>query len=247
QEYAKKRMSDQETISKHPLQVPPIVFETVGFWMTLPDALEQEAVLRERHLMGGLHGAEHAMISLFPLLALCDRSDIGGISSSRNMQLGAPASFIFDRHPGRRRRAPRAHDPTPELFPGPPPPLAPRPCDAEGPCRCEEGCPSCVQSPKCGSGNRPLDKESSRLVLAHLAGGIATFVPCEPRAPETSAAPHPFGPGGARFEAPAWTGSTRPSSFGEPPFGAPLPDDELPRVVRRIGEREGAHFPVRVG
>src|SRR5262249_40129274 len=70
---------------------------------------------------------------------------------------------------------------------------------------------------------------------------------CEPRAPETSAAPHPFGPGGARFEAPAWTGSTRPSSFGEPPFGAPLPDDELPRVVRRIDEREDAHFPVRVG
>ena len=178
-EYAKKRLTDQATISKHPLQVPPIVFETVGFWMTLPDALEQEAVLRERHFMGGLHGSEHAMISLFPLLALCDRSDIGGISYSRNMQLGAPAIFIYDGHPGGIGLAQSVHDRIEDLFAA-----TRRLLDT---CPCEDGCPSCVQSPKCGSGNRPLDKESSRLVLAHLSGGIVTFVPREPPSLEPSA------------------------------------------------------------
>src|SRR5262245_48038021 len=205
QEYAKKRLADQETISKHPLQAPPIVFETVGLWMTLPDALEQEAVRRERHFMGGLHGAEHAMISLFPLLALCDRSDIGGISYSHNAQLDAPAIFIYDGHPGGIGLAQSVHDRIEELFAA-----TRRLLDT---CPCEEGCPSCVQSPKCGSGNRPLDKESSRLVLAHLSGGIATFVPSVPREPRDSAAPGAFAPGSAPF------GGARADH--EPPFDDP--------------------------
>jgi DEAD/DEAH box helicase domain-containing protein len=161
-EYARKRLRDQQTISKHPLDVPPIVFETIGFWMTLPLALEAEAVRRELHFMGGLHGSEHAMISLFPLLALCDRSDIGGISYSRNPQLGAPAIFIYDGHPGGIGLAASVHDRIEDLF------RATRRLLTE--CLCEEGCPSCVQSPKCGSGNRPLDKQAARLVMAHLAG-----------------------------------------------------------------------------
>jgi len=216
QEYAKKRLTDQETISKHPLQAPPIVFETVGFWMTLPGALEQEAVLRERHFMGGLHGAEHAMISLFPLLALCDRSDIGGISYSRNAQLEAPAIFVYDGHPGGIGLAQSVHDRIEDLFAA-----TRRLLDT---CPCEEGCPSCVQSPKCGSGNRPLDKESSRLVLAHLSGGIATFVPREPRPPEVS----------ARDAAPAfdaWDEDRRfvpPSERPAPPALAPLPQGPVP-------------------
>src|SRR5262249_21968651 len=104
--YEKRRIFVQtgrpgdEVISRHPLEVPPIVFETVGFWMQLPEALERHVTVHEGHFMGGLHASEHAMISLFPLLALCDRADIGGISYSRNPQLSSPAIFIYDGYPG---------------------------------------------------------------------------------------------------------------------------------------------------
>src|SRR5438093_6807423 len=117
--------------------------------------------------MGGMHGSEHAMISLFPLLALCDRGDVGGISYSRNPQIGAPAIFIYDGYPGGIGLAASVHDRIEDLL------RATRELLAT--CPCEEGCPSCVQSPKCGSGNRPLDKEAARLVLAHLCGeGVLT-------------------------------------------------------------------------
>lgn len=162
-EFARKRLRDQETISKHPLDVPPIVFETVGLWMTFPESLEHEAIRREVHFMGGLHAAEHTMISLFPLLALCDRGDVGGISYSRNPQLGAPAIFIYDGYPGGIGLAAAVHDRIEDLF------RATQ--DLLETCPCEEGCPSCVQSPRCGSGNRPLDKISARLVLRHLTCG----------------------------------------------------------------------------
>lgn len=166
EEYARKRLRDQETISKHPLDLPPIVFETVGFWMTLPDGLALEAVRRELHFMGGLHAGEHAMISLFPLLALCDRSDVGGISYSLNPQLGAPAIFIYDGYPGGIGLAASVHDRIEDLF------RATRALLDR--CPCDEGCPSCVQSPKCGSGNRPLDKQAARMLLTHLTGETLT-------------------------------------------------------------------------
>ena len=161
-EYAKKRLRDQETISKHPIDVPPIVFETIGFWMKIPEALGREATRRELHFMGGLHASEHAMISLFPLLALCDRSDVGGISYSLNPQLASPAIFIYDGYPGGIGLAASVHDRIGDLF------LTTRRLLES--CPCEDGCPSCVQSPRCGSGNRPLDKASALLILRHLTG-----------------------------------------------------------------------------
>jgi DEAD/DEAH box helicase domain-containing protein len=160
--YERRRIFGQEILSRHPLECPPIVFETVGFWLVIPEALEMQVTRADGHFMGALHASEHAMISLFPLLALCDRGDVGGISYSRNAQLGSPAIFIYDGYPGGIGLAAGVHeeldalvDRTRELLEG---------------CPCDDGCPSCVQSPKCGSGNRPLDKEAAKLTLSVLAG-----------------------------------------------------------------------------
>ena len=154
----------QHVLSRHTLVCPPIVFETVGLWLVIPDELQRRITAGEGHFMGGLHAAEHAMISMFPLLALCDRNDLGGISYSFNAQIDAPAIFIYDGYPGGIGLSAGVHAGIEELIA--------RTGDLLDGCPCEEGCPSCIQSPKCGSGNRPLDKEAARMVLAALAGRL---------------------------------------------------------------------------
>ncbi len=160
--YQKKRLFDGEPISEHPLSVPPLVFETVGFWLELPPGLAAEAAARGLHFMGGIHATEHAMIGLFPLLAIADRGDIGGISYTGHPQVGAPAIFVYDGVPGGAGLAEAGYRGVETLLR--------RVLDLLATCPCDVGCPSCIQSPKCGNGNKPLDKQGALLVLRVLVG-----------------------------------------------------------------------------
>jgi DEAD/DEAH box helicase domain-containing protein len=161
--YAKRRLYTQEEISRHEIpDVPPLVLETVGFWASFPRALLHDLVARERHPAGSLHALEHATIGLFPLLAICDRWDLGGISYAQHPQLGAPAVFVYDGFAGGLGLAKTGWERADELFE--------RTLRHVSECPCEDGCPSCVISPKCGSGNHPLDKGGAVEVLEVLAG-----------------------------------------------------------------------------
>jgi len=155
--YQKRSISTQELLSTHPLELPPQIFETMGFWLEIPGAV-QLAVSREGgHFMGGLHAIEHASIAIFPLFVLCDRGDIGGICFTTHPQVGGPAIFIYDGYPGGVGIALGGYDKIENLLESTYSLIAD--------CDCESGCPSCIHSPKCGSGNKPLDKPSALLVL----------------------------------------------------------------------------------
>ncbi|HKQ60764.1 MAG TPA: DEAD/DEAH box helicase, partial [Candidatus Polarisedimenticolaceae bacterium] len=156
-EYQKKRLFDGEPLSTHALDAPPQVFETVGFWIEMPPELPAAFSARGLHFMGGIHAAEHAMIGLFPLLAIADRDDVGGISYTGHPQLGAPAVFVYDGVPGGAGLAAQGfHDLEP---------LIARTLELIAGCPCEAGCPACIQSPKCGNGNKPLDKAAAQRIL----------------------------------------------------------------------------------
>lgn len=164
--YERRRVRGQEPIDQHELELPEVAFETVGLWWLAPRPLEDRLRSEEFHFMGALHAAEHATISLLPLHALCDRGDVGGISIPLHPQLSCGAVFIYDGHPGGVGISARAYHDLPALLE--------RVADLLRQCDCEDGCPTCVQSPKCGNGNRPLDKDGAlrflRLVLAGEAG-----------------------------------------------------------------------------
>lgn len=174
--FQRKRVQGQEVIDQQPLELPPVEFETVGLWWTAPRAVEETLRRAGEHFMGALHASEHAAISLFPLLALCDRGDIGGISFNFHPQIGSGAVFIYDGHPGGVGIAARGFEDLPQLLE--------RVLALLDACPCAEGCPSCVQSPKCGNGNRPLDKagaaRSIRLLLGKEEPAVAWDDPGPP-------------------------------------------------------------------
>ena len=173
--YEKRRLHGRDRLSTHDLDLPPILFETVGLWMELPDPLHDMVVEKEGHFMGGIHAVEHAAISLFPLLAICDRNDIGGISYPLHPQIGRSAIFIYDGYPGGVGLAAKGYEALEDLLDhtrG----LLER-------CGCESGCPSCIQSPKCGNGNQPLDKTAATLILRVLTGKVELARPAEPSPP----------------------------------------------------------------
>ncbi len=160
--YERKRVHGQEVLDQHPLELPPIVFETVGLWWEAPRPVEEALRRAGEHWGGSLHAAEHAAISLLPLVALCDRGDVGGMSFPYHPQVGCGAVFLYDGHPGGIGIAARAFADLPGLLG--------RVLLLLDSCPCDAGCPSCVQSPKCGNGNRPLDKGGAAHVLRLLLG-----------------------------------------------------------------------------
>jgi DEAD/DEAH box helicase domain-containing protein len=148
--YQKRNNATQKLVATLPLDLPEQTFETEGLWLEIPMVIQQEMEENRLHFMGAIHALEHAMISLFPLLVLCDRNDIGGISCPTHEQTGMPTIFVYDGHPGGIGLSREAYAKFEQLLSST--------MQTIRSCPCENGCPSCVHSPKCGSGNRPIDK-----------------------------------------------------------------------------------------
>lgn len=142
------------------LDLPPMVFETQGLWFPVPPVVTDQAEKGRIHVMGGLHALEHAAIGIFPLLVLADRNDLGGISTPFHPQLNAAGIFIYDGVPGGAGLCAQAFGDGQGLLEAT--------FAAISGCACETGCPSCVHSPKCGSGNRPIDKAGALFLLKEL-------------------------------------------------------------------------------
>jgi DEAD/DEAH box helicase domain-containing protein len=154
--YERKTISGQERLEVVPLLLPPTSFTTEAVWY-LPEAVHLAELEEMPKLLGTLHAAEHAMIALLPLWAMCDRWDIGGLSTNIHPQTGRPTVFIYDGHAGGVGITERGFEQfegwvrdTAALLRG---------------CPCHDGCPSCVQSPKCGNLNDMLDKSGALTFL----------------------------------------------------------------------------------
>ncbi len=144
-----------QIIATHQLTVPPMEFTTKACWITI----DEEALTPETDA-GSLHGCEHALIAAMPVHVLCDRTDIGGVSTPCHPDTGEPTIFIYDGCQGGIGLAEKAASLYPDIFR-----LAERMVSS---CACENGCPSCIHSPKCGNNNQPLDKQGTIQLLTYL-------------------------------------------------------------------------------
>jgi DEAD/DEAH box helicase domain-containing protein len=156
--YERKRFSDHAQLELVSLELPPTSFATQALWFELDAELATSVPLET--LLGALHATEHAQIAVLPLIAMCDRWDIGGLSTNFHPQTGGPTIFIYDAHAGGIGIARAAFARFEELC------LDAARLIAE--CPCADGCPSCVQSPKCGNLNEPLSKAGARLLLERM-------------------------------------------------------------------------------
>jgi DEAD/DEAH box helicase domain-containing protein len=152
-----RRLPSGEVLDAVSLDLPASTLCTRAVWFTVSEAVLEAAGLVPAAWPGALHAAEHAAIGLLPLVATCDRWDIGGVSTARHPDTGEPTVFVHDGHPGGAGFADRAHAAVVPWL------TATR--DAIAACECPAGCPSCVQSPKCGNANDPLDKAGAITVL----------------------------------------------------------------------------------
>ncbi|WP_460396474.1 DEAD/DEAH box helicase [Actinophytocola sediminis] len=155
-----RRLPTGEVLDQVPLDLPEQTLHTRAVWYTLSERVLAAAGLSTAEVPGALHAAEHAAIGLLPLFATCDRWDIGGVSTALHPDTGEATVFVHDGHPGGAGFADRGHA---ALVPWL---TATR--DAIAACECPAGCPSCVQSPKCGNGNEPLDKAGAVAVLTEV-------------------------------------------------------------------------------
>ncbi len=183
--YQRKGLQDHSVIDFQGLEMPTTEFATRALWYELDELVgspgaQRSALSRNRQpgsagspasrpaeafpadqLLGALHALEHGQIAVLPLIAMCDRWDIGGLSTNAHPQTGGPTIFIYDGHPGGIGITRRGYEQFDRLV-----------LDAQrliGECRCDDGCPSCVQSPKCGNLNEPLSKRGA-LELLHRMG-----------------------------------------------------------------------------
>jgi DEAD/DEAH box helicase domain-containing protein len=157
--YQKKSIRDQSTIELVGLDLPQTTFDTEAVWY-LPEEAQLAELEQMPQLLGTLHAAEHAMIAILPLWAMCDRWDIGGLSTNLHFQTGRPTIFVYDGHSGGVGITERGFD----VFEG----WAEDTAKMLDGCPCESGCPSCVQSPKCGNLNEPLDKAGALTLLERM-------------------------------------------------------------------------------
>jgi DEAD/DEAH box helicase domain-containing protein len=158
--YQRKGMQDHEVIDFQSLELPTVEFPTRALWYELDELIAAEPFPPEL-LLGALHALEHGQIAVLPLIAMCDRWDIGGLSTNAHSQTGGPTIFIYDGHPGGVGITRCGYDEFERLA-----------GDARrliGECPCDSGCPSCVQSPKCGNLNEPLSKSGALELLARMS------------------------------------------------------------------------------
>ncbi|GAA0985815.1 DEAD/DEAH box helicase [Nocardioides aquaticus] len=163
--FLRRRVPGGEVLGEEPLDLPERRLRTAAVWWTVPDEVLAAAGLAAVDLPGAAHAAEHCSIGLLPLFATCDRWDIGGVSTARHPDTGLLTVFVHDGHPGGAGFAERGYA-SARAWLG-----ATRAAIAD--CECLEGCPSCVQSPKCGNQNNPLDKDGEVRLLEVLLAGAA--------------------------------------------------------------------------
>jgi DEAD/DEAH box helicase domain-containing protein len=151
-----------EVIDRKPLNLPQLSFSTVGMWFIIPEEIRKEIEDQGLDFDGGLHAVEHAMIAISPIFAMCDRWDVGGLSTRLHVNTGHPTIFIYDGFEGGigisealYRKINKLWEKTLQLVKN---------------CECKEGCPSCIYSPKCGNENEPLDKKAACIILSNLLG-----------------------------------------------------------------------------
>ena len=151
----------EEVITEEYLNLPPQDFATKALWFDLPQRAMDKIAEISLDFNGGLHACEHAAIGILPLFALCDRNDIGGVSTPFHPDTGKAQVFIYDAHPGGIGITEKGFEMISELWQAT--------LKTVEECPCTDGCPSCVQSPKCGNNNQPLDKEAAIILLEALS------------------------------------------------------------------------------
>ncbi|CAJ38222.1 DEAD/DEAH box helicase [Methanocella arvoryzae] len=157
-EYAVRRY--EKLVGYFPLDLPPQVFESVAVWFTLSPKYQEQLLEQGKDFDGGIHAVEHGMIAMAPVYALCDRWDLGGLSTPLHPDTGMPTIFVYDGYEGGIGIAEKCY----EIFPE----LAKATLEMIRDCECEDGCPACIYSPKCGNKNAPLDKETALKILRSI-------------------------------------------------------------------------------
>jgi DEAD/DEAH box helicase domain-containing protein len=142
------------------LDLPPQSYDTMALWFDVPPAVGRKVIQRRKDFEGGLHAVEHATVGLLPLFAMCDWLDVGGLSTPHHPDTGRAQVFIYDAYPGGVGIAEQGFALLPEWLQAT--------LKTVEKCPCEDGCPSCVQSPHCGHNNDPLDKVAATLILRAL-------------------------------------------------------------------------------
>jgi DEAD/DEAH box helicase domain-containing protein len=158
--YRRVQQFREEVLGVEDLDLPPQTFDTVALWWEVPPGILSRVRRRRFDVAGGLHAVEHAAIGLLPLFAMCDRWDIGGLSTPHHPDTDTALVFLYDAFPGGVGIAEKGFDLLADLWRAT--------YEAVRDCPCEDGCPSCIQSPKCGNNNEPLDKQAAVLILAEL-------------------------------------------------------------------------------
>jgi len=158
--FKKKMQFTEEVIGDEPLDLPPLRFLTQSLWFDLPDGAVEKVAGAGCDFAGGLHAVEHAAIAMLPLFALCDRNDIGGVSTPFHTDTGKAQIFIYDAYPGGIGISAKGFEIMEQLWAAT--------LEAIEECPCQDGCPSCIQSPKCGNNNEPLDKKAAVILLRGL-------------------------------------------------------------------------------
>ncbi|WP_406661621.1 DEAD/DEAH box helicase [Methanolobus sp. ZRKC3] len=161
--YKKIQQRSDADLGQQSLDMPEFSLETEALWLELPSNLYELVDSHERDFAGGIHAIEHAMIAMYPLHLLADRNDVGGVSTPEHDDLkGKSGIFIYDGHPGGVGYAESGYEKIVEMLE-----VTLRSISS---CSCVEGCPSCIQSPKCGNNNNPLDKDAAIMILHRILG-----------------------------------------------------------------------------
>ena len=158
--FLRRRQPGGEVLGEEPLDLPERTLRTTAVWWTVPPHALEDAGLTALDLPGAAHAAEHCSIGLLPLVATCDRWDIGGVSTAVHPDTGVLTVFVYDGHPGGAGFAERGYRAARRWLSAT--------LETIRACECDSGCPSCIQSPKCGNQNQPLDKHGAAVLLGIL-------------------------------------------------------------------------------
>jgi len=158
--FRRVRQYSEAILGDEPLDMPALTFETRALWWDVPPEWGRRVSRRGWDFLGGLHALEHATIGLLPVYAMCDRWDIGGLSTALHPDTGGPQVFIYDGHPGGVGITEQGFALLEEVWRAT--------LETITSCACDDGCPSCIQSPKCGTNNHPLDKRAAIWILESL-------------------------------------------------------------------------------